>query len=589
MLEKFLLEVNKPARYIGQEWNIIKKDFDKANIKFALCFPDLYEVGMSNLGFRILYGILNNQEDIICERFFSVDSDLERILRSNRQPIFSLESRHSLREFDIIGFSLSYELNYTNVLNMLELGGIPWESSLRDADYPLVIGGGPCTFNPEPLHEFFDLFFIGEAEEAILEIIDIYRRNKEGFKKKRINKDDLLLRLSTVEGIYVPSLYEVIYDSQYKIRDFKPRYAGLPTKIKKRFVKDLNQVYFPWRWLIPYIQIIHDHIILEIMRGCPHHCRFCQATIQYHPYRQRSLEEVLSLALKTYQQTGYEEITLSGLSISDYPYLERLVQALMDLFKDKAVNISLPSIKPKAGLRRTPSLIAKVKKSGLTFAPEAASQRLRQIINKDFSMEEFFKVLKEAYLSGYRHVKLYFMIGLPLERQEDLDSIIDFSCEVSEFKKTITKGSPARVNVSINALVPKPHTPFQWLAMENLEAIFLKQNYLKNKVKKNKNIFISFHNPRMSFLEGVLSRGDRRLSKVILCAFKKGARFDAWDNYFRFDLWLDAFRECDINADFYLKERGLEEILPWDFIDTGISKQGLLKAITEIKNTVTTI
>src|SRR3989338_2186005 len=575
MLDDILLQVNKPGRYIGQEWNLPKKDFAKADIKFALCFPDLYEIGMSNLGIRIIYAVLNNLPDVACERFFSLALDMEKILRDKNMEIYSLESKKRLREFDFVGFSLGHELNYTNALNILELGSIPLKSSLRSHNYPLVIGGGPCALNPEPLHEFFDLFVLGEAEEAILELIDIYRKCKVKFKASGINKQDLLVMFSQLEGVYVPSLYEARYNREGKIEEFKAKTNGAPCKIKKRFIKDLNSAHFPSDWLIPYIQIVHDRITLEIMRGCPNSCRFCQARSQYFPFRQRELNNILNLAESTYKYTGYEEISLCGLSVSDFLGIEELLKRLIGLFKENAISISLPSLKPKTMIGDIYSLIASIKKTGLTFAPEAATETLRKILNKDFNTQEFFKVVQQAYISGYRNIKLYFMIGLPFEREEDLDGIIDLSSRTMELRKEVGK-KPAQINLSINTLIPKPHTPFQWFQMEQMEGIKYKQDYLKRKII-NKRLRLSLRNPQMSFLEGVLSRGDRRLSQVIFSAFNKGARFDAWDNHFVFDRWMDAFKESGIAPGFYLRDKSKDEFLPWDFLDIGISKEALIK------------
>jgi len=574
MLDDFLLQVNKPARYIGQEWNSPKKDFTKSRIRFALSFPDLYEVGMSNLGTKIIYSILNNIPDVSCERFFSCESDLENILRKNSLEIFSLETKSRLRDFDIIGFSLSSELDYTNVLNILDLGAIPLKASLRDHMYPLVIGGGPCTLNPEPLHEFFDLFVIGEAEELILELVDTYRKYKEKFKTSGISKQDLLFMFSQIEGVYAPSLYETTYSHGGIPEDFKPKIKGVPPKIKKRFIKDLDSCHFPREWLLPYIQIVHDRLMIEIMRGCPNRCRFCQARSGYFPFRQRDIKTILNLATDTYRRTGYEEISLSGLSVSDYSYMRELLEGLINLFKKKAVSMSLPSIKPRAMVGDFSSLIASIKKTGLTFAPEAGSERLRKIIAKDFDERDFFQAMEQAYLSGYQHVKLYFMIGLPYEEERDLDGIVDLSVRISELRRKVAK-IPAQVNISINTLIPKPHTPLQWFPMEDVASIKYKQDYLKNKIR-NKRLNLSFHNRYMSFIEGVLSRGDRRLSEVVFLAFKKGARFDAWGNYFAFEKWCAAFKEARIEPHFYLQERKTDTLLPWDFLDVGISKEALL-------------
>jgi radical SAM family uncharacterized protein len=439
----------------------------------------------------------------------------------------------------------------------------------------LVIGGGPCVLNPEPLCEFFDLFVIGEAEEAILEIISIYRKFKDKFKAGQINKQDLLIMLAQVGGVYVPSLYEVSYDQQGRVEEFKTKEENVPAVIKKRFIKDLNSAYFPLDWLIPYIQIVHDRAAIEITRGCPNACRFCQARTQYFPFRQRSVENILSLADGVYKKTGYEEISLCGLSVSDYTGLKELLGRLIGLFKENAVSISLPSVKPKTMIGDVSSLIASIKKTGLTFAPEAASERLRRILNKDFNLEEFFDVIHQVYLCGYENIKLYFMMCLPFERQEDLGGIIDLSIQVMELKKKINK-RPAKINISVNTLIPKPHTAFQWLKMESVETITYRQGYIKEKIKKTR-LKLSMRNPSMSFLEGVLSRGDRKLSEVILSAFAKGARFDAWDNHFMFDIWLDAFRQQGIDPAFYLRERSKNELLPWDFIDVGVSKESIIR------------
>ena len=573
MAEDFLLQVRKPGRYIGEEWNASKKDFAKSEIKFALCFPDLYEVGMSNLGLRILYGLLNSLSYVSCERFFAPAQDMENILRANDKAIFSLESKRGLKDFDIVGFSLGYELGYTNVLNILELGKIPLKSAVRGAGFPLVIAGGPCVLNPEPMHEFFDLFVIGEAEEAIVEIVELYRKMKDEFKSAKISKEELLILFSKVEGVYAPSLYEVEYNPAGKIEKFNPRFGNLPQKIKKRFIKNLDESYFPSQWIVPYIEIVHDRITLEVMRGCPNQCRFCQARHFYFPLRNRSVKKILDLSVEAYKNTGYEEISLAGLSVSEYHSMDELIKGLIEVFKGRAVSLSLPSIKPKTLVGEFASLIASIKKTGLTFAPEAATERMRKILNKDFELENFLKAIGKAYASGYRRVKLYFMIGLPGEREEDLAGILEFSREVSELKRK-SGGAPAEVNISINTLIPKPHTPFQWLKMEETESINSKIHYLKSNLK-NRKLRLKFHNPKMSFLEAVLSRGDRRLSCVIEAAFRKGARFDAWEDYFIIQKWLDAFIESKIDPGFYLQERARDEFLPWDFLDIGVNKDCL--------------
>lgn len=580
MLEDLLLQVNKPARYIGEEWNVSRKDFASANVKFALCFPDLYEVGMSNLGVRIIYSLLNNIPDVVCERVFSCDLDFDKIIRENNKELLSLESKKPIRDFDIVGFSLGSELDYTNVLNILELGGVPLQAALRDDTYPLIIAGGPSVLNPEPMHEFFDLFLIGEAEDLILEFIELYKKKKEDYRSAKLSKRDLLFILSQTEGVYVPSFYDVRYGNDGKIEEFISKVKWAPAKIKKRFVRDFNSSHFPKDWLVPYIQTIHDRVTVEIMRGCPNTCSFCQAKPQYFPLRVRSVENIMNLAKEAYECTGYEEISLAGLSVSDYPKIEELIGKLIGLFKEKGISVSLPSIKAKAKVGQLVDMIASIKKTGLTFAPESGSERMRKILEKNFDEQEFFRMLEESYISGYQHVKLYFMIGLPFENQEDLNGIIDLSCKVSELRRKIKK-IPAQVNISINPLIPKPHTSFQWFAMEKMEVLKDKQDYLRDKLK-NRRLKLNFHNRNMSFLEGVLSRGDRRLSQVILLAFKKGARFDAWGNHFNFELWAEAFRDSGVDPESYLRERAVSEILPWDFIDTGIDKSLLINQFKKL-------
>lgn len=575
MYNDILLEIKRPGQYIGCEWNAAKSDFAGDSIKFALSFPDLYEVGMSNLGIRIIYGMLNSTPQVLCERFFSLDSDMEDKLRASGREILSLESRKRLVEFDLVGFSLGSELCYTNVLGILDLAHMPLRASDRDCRYPLVIGGGPCTLNPEPMHEFFDLFIIGEGEPVIPEIIDIYRRHKDEYKSGKISKAELLAFLSSLEGVYVPSFYDAVYDENGALKEFSPNNGQAPAVIKKRFVKDLNTSYYPEDWLVPNIQVVHDRVTLEVMRGCPNRCRFCQARTQYYPLRYREPGAVLDLADSIYKNTGYEEFSISGLSVSDYPFISGLLNNLTAFFRPKGVSISLPSVKARLIMGAISSLIAKFKKTGLTFAPEAGSQRLRDLLAKDFNIEDFFKALKEAYACGYQHVKLYFMIGIPKEEDADLDEIINFSMSVSEARREAGK-PPAVVNISVNNLIPKPHTVLQWSPMQGLESIKYKQGYIRGRAAKYRRLKFSYHNPDMSFLEGVLSRGDRRLSGVILAAFRKGARFDAWGNHFNFAIWHDSFKECGINPDFYLQGKKIGDLLPWDFIDTGISRGHLV-------------
>jgi len=581
MIEEFLEGVMKPARYIGQEWNVSKKNFETAKIKFGLCFPDTYEVGMSNLGIRIIYGLLNSEPDVVCERFFCPEIDFENNLRQKKQEIFSIESNRTAKEFDLFGFSLGNELCYTNVLNILDLAGFPLKSSLRDNSYPLVIGGGPCTLNPEPMHDFFDLFIIGEGEEVLKELVEAYLKLKPDYRNGDISKKDLLFKLSSIEGIYIPCFYDVNYDTDGKILEFKPNISGVPVKIKKRVVKDFENSFYPVNWMVPFIQIVHDRITLEIMRGCPNKCRFCQAKHQYYPLRIRSAEKALKLAQEAYKNSGYEEVALGGLSVSDYPQIELLLSSLMEVFKDKCVSLSLPSIKPKNAIGNLSELIASIKKTGLTFAPEAASEKLQKVLGKDFDIEGFFEALEQSFSSGYKHVKLYFMIGLPFEENQDLDKIFDFAYKVSELGRKVSNRA-AEVHISINTLIPKPHTAFQWFKMQPPEETKRKQEYLKDRIYRNKKMKLSFHERHMGFMEGVFSRGDRRLSEVILLAYKKGARFDAWEERFNFNIWSEAFKETGIDPNFYLQEKSKNELLAWDFLDIGVSKEFLLSEFDKI-------
>ncbi|MFA5100873.1 MAG: TIGR03960 family B12-binding radical SAM protein [Candidatus Omnitrophota bacterium] len=573
--DEFLLGVRKPARYIGSEWNVSKKSFDQAAVRFALCFPDMYEVGMSNLGIRIIYSVLNTIPDVCCERVFVPDIDMAQALRDKALPLFSLESQKEVRAFDILGFSLGYELSYTNVLSVLDLAGIPLEAASRGKEFPLIIAGGPAVMNPEPMHEFIDLFVIGEAEEAMVELIDVYRAHKADYLAGRILKADLLAALCRIEGVYVPSFYDVSYNYDQSVKSYTPNRAGVPATVKKRVLPDLNALSFPRGWIVPYIQIIHDRLTIEVSRGCPNRCRFCQGRSCYFPVRYRKPEQVLAAAREYYRQTGYDEISLAGLSVSDYPDLPGLMEHMVGAFKDKGVSISLPSVKPKTFLGGMSCLIATVKKTGLTFAPEAATDRLRKLIGKDFDEAEFFRMLDEVYRAGYQHVKLYFMVGLPQETDADIEAIADFSRRVSSARKAAA-GSGAPVNVSVNTVIPKPHTPFQWVRMYSLEQMQDAQRRLLSK-NSGRKIKISFHDRSMNFLEGVFSRGDRRLSAVIKAAYAKGCRFDGWSEHFKFESWMDAFRETAMDPAFYLRQRRIDECLPWDFIDAGIPKQALIK------------
>lgn len=560
-LEEILFLVQRPARYIGGEHNQIKKDLSQVAVKIALCFPDLYEIGMSHLGLKILYGLLNQYEHIACERVFAVAPDLEQIMRQKNIPLFSLESRLPLAKFNIIGFSLQYEMNYTNVLNILNLSGIPLRSSQRDENFPLIIAGGPCCVNPEPMADFIDAFLIGEGEEAILEIVEIYRKYSK-------SKNELLLNLAQIPGVYVPSLYETTYNTDGTINEFKPKYDNIPSRIEKRIINDLEKAYFPAKPIVPFIPIVHDRISLEIMRGCPHQCRFCQATNIYYPLRKRSKERLLKLAQESYGNTGYEEISLVSLSSADYHDIVSLLSDLNSNFKEKGIGISLPSLRITNLLDQLPLLAGVIKKTGLTFALETGSRRLRKLIYKDISLEKFFECLKIIYKFGYRHIKLYFMIGLPTEEDADLEETAELVKKTSQLKKEID-GTLAEVSVSISSFIPKPHTLWEREGMTNTYLLETKQNLLKNKILNQRKIKLRFHDLKLSYLEAIISRGDRRLSAVIESAFEMGAKLDSWYEYFQFNLWSDAFKKCKVDPEFYLSSRSPDEILPWHFIDLG--------------------
>jgi radical SAM family uncharacterized protein len=569
-IEKLLEKIQKPARYIGGEWNSVRKDLDAARVRVALCFPDVYEIGMSHLGFKILYHLLNEQPGVVCERVFTPWHDMQDVLRREGVPLYSLESKRPLADFDIIGFSVAHELNYTNVLSMLSLAGIPLKAGERRDDFPIVIAGGVSCFNPEPMAEFFDAFFLGEAEEGILEIISKIKYQKS----KSQSKNQILKELCGIEGVYVPSFYEVRYNEDGTIKSFAPKEDCAPAVIKKRIVKDFDGAYYPTRQIVPYIQIVHDRISLEVMRGCPNRCFFCSASSVYWPRRQRSLDRILQLAEEAYHATGYEEISLVSLSTGDHTQIMDIVKNLIDRFKPKNVSISLPSLRPEDMLLGLPQLISSVKKTGLTFSLEAGSQRLRGYINKRIDFGKLYSCITEAGKYGWRHVKIYFMIGLPTEEEEDLFAMADLVRKISKADSDIGKPLIA-VNVSVSFFVPKPHTRFERLAMADTDTITKRQAFLQ-KTLKAKGVVLKWHDAKLSFLEGVLSRGDRRLSAAILKAHQLGAGFDGWRECFNLDRWQRAFQESGINPDFYLyRERRTDEILPWSHIDCGLPKQKL--------------
>ena len=569
--EELLQYVQRPARYIGGEINSVVKDWQSADLRMALAFPDVYDIGMSHLGIKILYHLLNSRDNILCERVFSPWQDMERLLRDRHLPLVTLENNKPLSEFDIVGFSLAHELNYTNVLNILELGGIPTRSTARGEDDPLVIAGGPSAFNPEPMADFIDIFLIGDGEEAVLDIAEKYIALK---KKGKPHRKAFLKEFAGIKGVYIPGLYEARYKDG-RFWELAPLDKDIPASIKKRSEKNLEQCFYPSKQIVSYIPLVHDRISLEIMRGCPHRCRFCQATIIYSPVRLRTENSIFELVKNTYSLTGYDEISLLSLSTGDYPQIQGLAARLAGEFKSKGVSISLPSLRIEENMKNLPSIIREIKKTGLTFAPETGSERMRQFINKKIDIEKLFKAAKRSCELGWRKIKLYFMIGLPGEEDDDIDAIMKVAYNVLGEKDKENKRF-LEIVLSVSSFIPKPHTTFQWERMAPKEVLIGKIIRLRKGIRTNR-IKINAHSVEMGILEALFSRGDRRLSGLIEHAFKKGARFDNWKDLFNYNLWSEAMRECGIELDDYIKERKYSEPLAWDHISSGISKEALIK------------
>ena len=572
-LEKLMLSVQKPGRYSGGEINSVIKDKSKVDVRFAFCFPDTYEIGMSHLGMKILYSQFNARDDIWCERVFAPWVDFEEVMRQNDIPLFALESRDSIKDFDIIGFTLQYELSYTNVLNMLDLAGIPLKSADRKGLAPLVVAGGPCACNPEPLADFIDLFFLGEGEEVDLEVIDLYKKyGKNG------DKQAFLREAAQIPGVYVPSLYDIEYNDDKTIKAITPK-DNAPKVIQKRIIRDMDSVHYPDKFVVPYIEIVHDRAVQEIFRGCIRGCRFCQAGFIYRPVREKSPDVINKQAKAICDNTGYDEISLSSLSTSDYSQLEPLLNDMLDWSQKDNVSLSLPSLRVDNFSKELLDKINHVRKSGLTFAPEAGTQRLRDVINKNVTEEEIMRTCRMAFEGGYTSVKLYFMLGLPTETDEDLKGIAELGQKiVNEFyaMPNKPKGKSVNVSISVSTFVPKPFTPFEFEPQIGIEEMRRRQSVIRDSVTTSK-VSVSWHESKVSFLEGIFARGDRRLGSVIEMAVKKGCRFDGWDECFHLDKWIEAFNECGIEPEFFAnRKREFDEILPWDHLDYGVSKTFLI-------------
>lgn len=585
-VEKVLLKVQKPGRYTGGELNSIVKDKSKVDVRFAFCFPDTYEIGMSHLGMKILYSQFNSYDHIWCERVFAPWIDMEEQMIKNNIPLYALESGDPLTEFDFIGFTLQYELSYTNVLNMLKLAGIPVLSSERTELNNIVVAGGTCTSNPEPLADFIDIFFIGEGEEVDLEVMELYRN----FKKQGKTKEEFLIAAAQIEGVYVPALYDALYNEDGTISSFTPKH-GAPEKVSKRIMMDMDNTYYPDSFVIPMVEIVHDRAISEIFRGCIRGCRFCQAGFLNRPVREKSKDTILNQCRSLCDSTGYDEVSLSSLSSSDYSDIVGLLTTLTEWSDKSGVSLSLPSLRVDGFTDDIMNKIKTVRKSGLTFAPEAGTQRLRDAINKNVREDELLKTCHTAFAGGWTNVKLYFMIGLPTETLEDVEGIANLGqAVVNEFYRTEgrAKGRGVNVTVSASSFVPKPHTPFQWEAQDTVETIHKKQKHLKESIHTKK-ISFNYHAADTSYLEGVFARGDRKLCKVMLKACEKGFHFDGWNDCFDFDAWMEIFKECGIDPDFYTsRKRSFDEILPWDFLDYGVCKKFLISECEKAYNSKTT-
>lgn len=564
--------VEKPGRYIGGEWGQILKDKNTVKARVAFCFPDTYEIGMSNLGVRILYGVLNQEPDVWCERSYAPWPDMEERMRENNIPLYAFESGDPISEFDVVAFTLQYELCYSNVLNMLELGGIPLLAAERGENAPIVIGGGPCAYNAEPVADFFDVFSIGEGEEALPEFTQLYIK----LKSEGADRATVLREISHLDGFYVPSLYDVSYNNDGTIASYSPKYPDVPARVRKRIISDMDSSYFPDRLIMPYIETVHDRIVPEVYRGCIRGCRFCQAGMIYRPVREKSPEVLDSQCRKLYENTGFDEISLCSLSISDYSRLGELTDRLLSWTENKNVSISLPSLRVDSFTKELMEKISSVRASGITFAPEAGTQRMRDVINKNVKSDDLMRACGTAFEAGKNQVKLYFMNGLPTETKEDIEGIAKLAKDVIELYYSLPgtkKSRQPQVTISVSCFIPKPFTPFQWEAQDSLELLEEKQRWLREAITDRK-IRYTWHDARVSRIEAVFARGDRRLGKALLEGRRQGRRFDSWDEFFDYDSWIKIFETVGIDPSFYANRKfGRDELLPWDVIDCGVEKR----------------